>query len=182
MFLSCQPFPPLLFQGHPVLTLSSNTHSGASIWTHLPSWLFYLPRVRSSYMTPFWVPARNFFLLLWVLRAPYLDQSWGPEHLPTWIRIIFSALLDDEWQSLSRVRLLASPWTIAHQTALSLGFSRQEYWSGLPFPSPAGWQASWITTQLCPKVSLVAQLVKNLPAVQETLVWFLGQEDPLEKG
>ena len=30
--------------------------------------------------------------------------------------------------------------------------------------------------------SLVAQLVKNLPAMQETLVWFLGQEDPLEKG
>ena len=30
--------------------------------------------------------------------------------------------------------------------------------------------------------SLIAQLVKNLPAMQETLVWFLGQEDPLEKG
>ena len=32
------------------------------------------------------------------------------------------------------------------------------------------------------KASLVAQLVKNLPAMWETLVWFLGQEDPLEKG
>ena len=32
------------------------------------------------------------------------------------------------------------------------------------------------------KASLVSQLVKNLPAIQETLVWFLGQEDPLEKG
>ena len=30
---------------------------------------------------------------------------------------------------------LATPWTVAHQTPLSLGFSRQEYWSGLPFPS-----------------------------------------------
>ena len=29
-----------------------------------------------------------------------------------------------------------TPWTIAHQTPLSMGFSRQEYWSGLPFPSP----------------------------------------------
>ena len=36
--------------------------------------------------------------------------------------------------SLSRVRLLATPWTIAHQTPLSMGFSRQEYWSGMPFP------------------------------------------------
>ena len=31
---------------------------------------------------------------------------------------------------------LATPWTIAHWTPLSMGFSRQEYWSGLPFPSP----------------------------------------------
>ena len=36
----------------------------------------------------------------------------------------------------SRVRLFATPWTAAHQTPLSLGFFRQEYWSGLPFPSP----------------------------------------------
>ena len=39
-------------------------------------------------------------------------------------------------KSLSRVRLFATPWTVAHQAPLSLGFSRQEYWSGLPFPSP----------------------------------------------
>ena len=38
--------------------------------------------------------------------------------------------------SLSRVQLLATLWTIAHQAPLSKGFSRQEYWSGLPFPSP----------------------------------------------
>ena len=36
----------------------------------------------------------------------------------------------------SRVRLFATPWTVAHQTPPSVGFSRQEYWSGLPFPSP----------------------------------------------
>ena len=36
----------------------------------------------------------------------------------------------------SHVRLFANLWTIAHQTPLSMGFSRQEYWSGLPFPSP----------------------------------------------
>ena len=38
--------------------------------------------------------------------------------------------------SLSRVRLFKTPWTIACQAPLSIGFSRQEYWSGLPFPSP----------------------------------------------
>ena len=37
---------------------------------------------------------------------------------------------------LSHVRLFATPWTVAHQAPLSMGFSRQEYWSGLPFPSP----------------------------------------------
>ena len=39
-------------------------------------------------------------------------------------------------QLLSRVRFFATPWTVARQAPLSMGFSRQEYWSGLPFPSP----------------------------------------------
>ena len=39
-------------------------------------------------------------------------------------------------KSLSCVQLFATPWTVAYQTALSMEFSRQEYWSGLPFPSP----------------------------------------------
>ena len=38
--------------------------------------------------------------------------------------------------TLSHVKLLAAPRTVAHQAPLSMGFSRQEYWSGLPFPSP----------------------------------------------
>ena len=37
---------------------------------------------------------------------------------------------------LSRVRLLATPWTAAYQAPLSMGFFRQEYWSGVPLPSP----------------------------------------------
>ena len=37
---------------------------------------------------------------------------------------------------LSRVRFFATPWTVAHQAPPPIGFSRQEYWSGLPFPSP----------------------------------------------
>ena len=39
-------------------------------------------------------------------------------------------------KSLSRARLLATPWTAAYQAPLSMGFSRQEYWSGVPLPSP----------------------------------------------
>ena len=40
--------------------------------------------------------------------------------------------------SFSRVRLCVTPWTTAYQASLSMGFSRQEHWSGLPFPSPHG--------------------------------------------
>ena len=39
-------------------------------------------------------------------------------------------------KSLSRVWRFAPPWTVAYQASLSMAFSRQEYWSGLPFPSP----------------------------------------------
>ena len=37
---------------------------------------------------------------------------------------------------LSRLRLFATPWTVAYQVPPSMGFFRQEYWTGLPFPSP----------------------------------------------
>ena len=39
-------------------------------------------------------------------------------------------------KSLSRVRLIVNPWTVAYQAPLSMRFSRQGYWSGLPFPAP----------------------------------------------
>ena len=39
-------------------------------------------------------------------------------------------------KSLSRDQLFATPWTVAYQASPSMGFSRQEYWSGLSFPSP----------------------------------------------
>ena len=55
-----------------------------------------------------------------------------------WVAISFSNAW--KWKvkvkSLSRVRLLATPWTAACQAPLSMGFARQEYWSGVPLPSP----------------------------------------------
>ena len=44
--------------------------------------------------------------------------------------------VETEVKSLSRVSLFAIPWTVVYQASLSMGFSRQEYCSGLPFPSP----------------------------------------------
>ena len=49
-------------------------------------------------------------------------------------------------KSLSRVQLLETPWTAAYQAPPSMGFSRQEYWSGVPLPSPRG---AYTHTQIC---------------------------------
>ena len=55
-----------------------------------------------------------------------------------WAAISFSSAW--KWKvkvkSLSRVRLLATPWIAAYQAPPSMGFSKQEYWSGVPLPSP----------------------------------------------
>ena len=50
--------------------------------------------------------------------------------------ILYSIEVKVKVKLLSRVRLFATPWTVAYQDPPSMGFSRQEYWSGLPFPSP----------------------------------------------
>ena len=70
-----------------------------------------------------------------------------------WLAISFS----NAWtwkvkvKSLSPVRLLATPWTTAHQAPLSMGFARQEYWSGLPLPSPV--RCSGVQRKYCQNMS-----------------------------
>ena len=63
-----------------------------------------------------------------------------------WVAISFSKAW--KWKvkgkSLSRVRLLATPWTAAYQAPPSMGFSRQEYWSGVPLPSLYVCNHKWI--------------------------------------
>ena len=90
----------------------------------------------------------------------------------------------------SRVRLCATPYTAAQQAPPSLGFSRQEYWSGVPLPSPLGslTEMQFLTSnsrvsdsvgkgsksafltrlQVMPWAFLVAKMIKHLPTVQET--------------
>ena len=57
----------------------------------------------------------------------------GSEDEQVWLQELWKVKM----KSLSRVRLFATPWTAASQAPLYMGFSRQQYWSGLPFPSPA---------------------------------------------
>ena len=56
--------------------------------------------------------------------------------LRTHVKNTNSWALNNKVKLLSRVRLFATPWTVAYQASLSMRFFRQEYWNGLPFPSP----------------------------------------------
>ena len=94
-------------------------------------------------------------------------------------------LFSSKVKSLYRVRLFAIPWTVVYQAFLSMAFSRQEYWNGLPFPSPGDLPnpgiepiEPWIGRQV---LYLVARTVKRLPTLWETQVRALGLKDPLEK-
>ena len=68
--------------------------------------------------------------------------TWAPKLL--WTVTVIMKLKDacsleeseSEVKLLSCVQLFATPWTVAYQAPQSMEFSRQEYWSGLPFPSP----------------------------------------------
>ena len=100
-------------------------------------------------------------------------------------------------QSLSCVWFFVS--SLDFQAPLSMGFPRQEYWCGLPLPSPRNLPDSGIkpmspalagrffTTEPPRKPGLLTYKtrslkVKNHPAMQETQVWSIGWEDPLEEG
>ena len=67
-----------------------------------------------------------------------------------WVAISFSNAW--KWKvkvkSLSRAWLLVTPWTAAYQAPPSMGFSRQEYWSGVPLPSPTALLTPWFQTSL----------------------------------
>ena len=67
-------------------------------------------------------------------------------------------LLPWKWKSLSHFWLFATPWTVAHRAPPSMGFSRREYWSGLPFSSPGGLPAQ----ELNPSVLHCRQILYRL--------------------
>ena len=69
-----------------------------------------------------------FFLFFLVFHFLNFPSCYKKTCIPFWGK---SAL-----NRFSHVRLFVTPWTVAHEASLSMEFSRQEYWSGLPFPSP----------------------------------------------
>ena len=89
-------------------------------------------------------------------------------------------------KSLSRVQLFATPWTVASQAPLSMGFSRQRYWNGLPFPLLGNLPDPGIE----PKSPALAggffdtggSVVKNLPTNAGNVGWSPGSGRSLEEG
>ena len=105
-----------------------------------------------------------------------------------WVAISFSNAW--KWKvkgkSLSRVQLLATPWTSAHQAPPSMGFPRQEYWSGGPLPSPLDSLLNLNFNFLMFKSILwkkVKVKVKSLSPVQLFgTPWTVAYQDPLSMG
>ena len=74
-----------------------------------------------------------------------------------WVAISFSNMWKVKVKSFSRVQLIATPWIAAHQAPPSMGFSRQEYWSRVPLPSPG--YSLWG----CKETDTTEQLTLSLP-------------------
>ena len=82
-------------------------------------------------LLPFYI----FIFSIWK-ENPLSFRNWQMSNV---LRVLHLRSLEVKWSEvklLNHVRLFATPWTIAYQAPPSMGFSRQEYWSGLPFPSP----------------------------------------------
>ena len=119
-------------------------------------------------------------------RAGHLLDAWREKEVPSQELLEFPVMVNLCWAVLSHfshVRLYATPWTVAHQAPLSKGFSRQEYWSGLLFPSPGDLPDPGIKTSSLPSLALKGWVFTTradweTPADASTVFQILGQESP----
>ena len=86
------------------------------------------------------VTATHSSILAWRIPWTVRSSPWGHKELDTTEQLSHGISTFEtgisKVKSLSRVRLFVNTWTVAYQAPPSMGFSRQECWSGLPFPSP----------------------------------------------
>ena len=93
--------------------------SGVRLWLSVTGWRLWWP----------------FLCFLFSQSQLHVAKCWSPQYIIIFfVNVVMLLLL--LLSCFSRVRLCATPSTAAHQAPPSLGFSRQEHWSGLPFPSP----------------------------------------------
>ena len=103
---------------------SANRETKTLSWT---TWI-------SDFLEP---PGRPWWLILnWYKTRCMFLMTYVPDVPGAALLLYFHWLLRKKVKSFSHVRLFAAPWTVANQAPLSMGFSRQEYWSGLSFPPP----------------------------------------------
>ena len=135
--------PPDHFTSHSVeipclaTSPSRSTHSRTFHLWDLPAYLSPLPRAHSAPATPVsWLVlrlAKYSRLRAFALALPYSQIAYSSG---VCVCMCVWAHAHAHAQSLSCVLFFVTPWTAAHQSPLSMGFSQQEYWSGLPFPPP----------------------------------------------
>ena len=99
------------------------------------------------------------------LQPTRLRRPWdSPGKNTGWVVVSFSNAL--KWKvkgkSLSRVRLFVTPWTAAYQAPLSMGFSRQEYWSGMPLPSPTVCAIQYISHSIYYTVHITQHILYSI--------------------
>ena len=114
--------------------------------------------------------------MIWLTLGPVLKPKLDPKFpglkqysftIPGIFRLYLS---EDCTCMLSHVWLFVTPWTVAHQVPLSVEFSRQEYWSRLPFPSPGDLPNSEVA---CPCISCIGRWVFNHWATMDAAFWAL---------
>ena len=103
---------------------------------HLIILLSYSPPLTPP--TQGWYQIWNFHLTVDCCLPAWLYNLWVVNDDSSGHMIACRSLANRKWKSVSCVWFFAIPWTVAHQALLSMEFSKQEYWSGLPFPSPGG--------------------------------------------
>ena len=90
-----------------------------------------------SWISPRWLVSGTGVMVSPIQYRPQvLGIHWKIKIWGLLSKIIKNFKITVKVKSLSHVRLFAIPWTVVSQASLSMGFSRQEYWSGVPFPSP----------------------------------------------
>ena len=144
-----QPHLPPFFPSYPAVPVGITPTVGCRVFAvsqplhgslFIFLWSAWRPRAHSAEPNSIIPSPLCFFLTLPVQVSQSLDNTCFPCHLSAGVRISGSAGLSPQLLLLlsrfSHVRLCVTPETAAHQAPPSLGFSRQEHWSGLPFPSP----------------------------------------------
>ena len=145
-------FSLMLGQLHPLYTCWTNVlsweacsvYSSKAMWMAVSTWRLRMNACVLTYFSCvrlFWdpkdssLPGSSRILQARILEWVAMPSFGGLSHLEWMLLLLLS--------HFSCVQLYATPKTAAHQAPLSLGFSRQEHWSGLPFPSPMHENEKW---------------------------------------